>query len=62
MTQRYWELSDALSGNKDVVLRDTETSAVAYMALSCLSSMPLCVDSEGSTEQKSVSFLEDENY
>lgn len=38
-------MSDALSSN-DVVLRDTETSCVKYIALSALSSTPVSVDSE----------------
>ena len=53
-------LSDALSGeNKDVLLRDCETSSVCYLSLSALSSTTLCVDSEydgQSPAMKSVQF------
>lgn len=47
MNERFWELSDALSGDKDVVLRDCDTSSVCYIALSALSSQPAIVDSDG---------------
>ena len=57
MEQRYTELSDALSGVKDVVLRDCDTSCVKYIALSCLSAQSVSVDTLGNSGQKSISWL-----
>ena len=57
MEQRYTELSDALSGVKDVVLRDCDTSCVTYISLSCLSAQSVSVDTFGSSGQKSISWL-----
>ena len=53
-------LSDALSGaNRDVLLRDCETSSVCYLSLSALSSAVMSVDSEytgSETLMKSMQF------
>lgn len=46
--QRWYQLSDALSGAvRDVLLRDTETSSVRYIALSALSADGANPDAEG---------------
>jgi sugar (pentulose or hexulose) kinase len=56
--QRWYQLSDALSGAmRDVLLRDTETSSVRYIALSALSAGSVHLDSEGESGQKSIDWL-----
>ena len=58
--KRWAMLSDALSGeNKDILLRDCETSSVCYLSLSALSSAVMSVDSEyagSETLMKSMQF------
>ena len=49
-------MSDALSSN-DVILRDTETSCVKYIALSALSADGANPDTEGESGQKSIAWL-----
>lgn len=56
--KRWTMLSDALSGeNKDVLLRDCETSSVCYLSLSALSGENVHLDSEGESGQKSIDWL-----
>lgn len=58
MDQRWYQLSDALSGAlRDVVLRDTETSSVRYIALSALSAGGVHPDADGESGQKSIDWL-----
>ena len=42
---------------RDVLLRDTETSSVRYIALSALSATSVHLDSEGESGQKSIDWL-----